>query len=494
VRVWFDEWVIKPGDDVYLAIERGLQETRTQLLCLSSAALQSNWVELERSTVIFRDPSNVNRRFIPVLLEDCDLPDGLKRYRYVDLRGESNAAFEQLVSACDAIPKAKKPPRSSVKRTNSGLRNRSGSKLFKPSITTGNELPPVRTFGLYESAPYDRLVGRKNDVASIVQTLRANDSAPIVTIKAMGGMGKTALAHAVVEQCLQQRVFEAYIWVSTQTDRFVEERRVQIGVSDFQFEELLNRIALGVGRNDIAQSGDIDTKTAAIRDALRSRRTLIVLDRLDAVPQRDQFVDRLYQIIGIGKILVTCRYRIMHNRITVYELPGLLGADGLEFLQMQIKQRKLVDTIDLQTTEIEAIVKETGGSPLTMSVIAGQLQYHRSVDDILMNLRSVRAPDDVLYEEMYKYMFRASLLQLGVTGQNVLISMAYLVPAIGAEEADIVALNREIEPTVVKELLKKLYNLSLVILQRGARGGPRYALHPLTHNVLHSELAYVTDE
>lgn len=24
LRVWFDEWAIQPGDDIYLAIERGL--------------------------------------------------------------------------------------------------------------------------------------------------------------------------------------------------------------------------------------------------------------------------------------------------------------------------------------------------------------------------------------------------------------------------------------------------------------------------------------
>ena len=28
LRVWFDEWVIKPGDDIYLAIERGLEAAR----------------------------------------------------------------------------------------------------------------------------------------------------------------------------------------------------------------------------------------------------------------------------------------------------------------------------------------------------------------------------------------------------------------------------------------------------------------------------------
>jgi len=34
-----DDWVIKPGDDIYLAIERGLEASRTLVLCLSPTAL-----------------------------------------------------------------------------------------------------------------------------------------------------------------------------------------------------------------------------------------------------------------------------------------------------------------------------------------------------------------------------------------------------------------------------------------------------------------------
>src|SRR5258708_23609908 len=99
MQVWFDEWEIKPGDDIYLAIERGLDASRVILLFLSPAALGSGWVALERSTVLFRDPTNEGRRFVPVLLADCDLPDTLSRYKYIDLRRESSEAFNKLVIA-----------------------------------------------------------------------------------------------------------------------------------------------------------------------------------------------------------------------------------------------------------------------------------------------------------------------------------------------------------------------------------------------------------
>jgi hypothetical protein len=119
LRVWFDEWLIKPGDDIYLAIERGLEAARVQVLCLSPAALGSEWVALERSTVLFRDPTNKGRRFVPLLLADCTLPDTLRRYKYVDFREDAEEAFAELLIACrpeagaappTAMPAPKKKP------------------------------------------------------------------------------------------------------------------------------------------------------------------------------------------------------------------------------------------------------------------------------------------------------------------------------------------------------------------------------------------------
>jgi WD40 repeat protein len=116
LRVWFDEWVIKPGDDIYLAIERGLEAARSQVLCLSPAALRSEWATLERSTVLFRDPTNADRRFIPLLLADCDLPDALRRYKYVDYRRKTKAALAELLAACRSEAESA-PPAPKVKPT-----------------------------------------------------------------------------------------------------------------------------------------------------------------------------------------------------------------------------------------------------------------------------------------------------------------------------------------------------------------------------------------
>ncbi len=110
LRVWFDEWIIKGGDIIALKVDDGLEQSRVLLLCISPNALASGWVALERSTAIHRDPANEDRRFIPLLLADCELPDTLRRYKYVDFREEAEAAFTELLAICG--PEAEQEPPS----------------------------------------------------------------------------------------------------------------------------------------------------------------------------------------------------------------------------------------------------------------------------------------------------------------------------------------------------------------------------------------------
>jgi GTPase SAR1 family protein len=143
LRVWFDEWAIKPGDDIYLAVEHGLEAARVLVLCLSEHALGSDWVKMESNTVLFRDPSNVGRRFIPLLLDDCKLPDSLRRFKYVDFRQEAEGAFLELVEAC-SVAEEKSP---SINATSIGIPQ---SAIFQNHQPDNNEQQPVEQLAMLE--------------------------------------------------------------------------------------------------------------------------------------------------------------------------------------------------------------------------------------------------------------------------------------------------------------------------------------------------------
>ncbi len=58
-------------------LERKAKCRRQKAGFLHSAFFLHPFPVLERSTVLFRDPANAGRRFIPLLLADCKLPDTL---------------------------------------------------------------------------------------------------------------------------------------------------------------------------------------------------------------------------------------------------------------------------------------------------------------------------------------------------------------------------------------------------------------------------------
>jgi hypothetical protein len=73
LKVWFDEWVLKPGDSIPAKIEEGLEHSRVLGLCMSAIAFGSDWAQLEAGTFRFREPLNEESRFIPLRLDDAPL-------------------------------------------------------------------------------------------------------------------------------------------------------------------------------------------------------------------------------------------------------------------------------------------------------------------------------------------------------------------------------------------------------------------------------------
>jgi hypothetical protein len=91
VKVWFDEWVLKPGDSIPAKIEEGLEHSRVLVLCMSAQAFGADWAQWEAGTcrrrnLRFRDPLNRERRFIPLRLDDAPTKGSLAQFLYINWR------------------------------------------------------------------------------------------------------------------------------------------------------------------------------------------------------------------------------------------------------------------------------------------------------------------------------------------------------------------------------------------------------------------------
>jgi len=90
LRVWFDEWEIRPDDSLSprerarvraAKIEDGLEHSRVRVLSMSAHAFGSDWAQLEAGTYRLRDPLNKASRFIPpgAIRFHQAIPEGSKR-------------------------------------------------------------------------------------------------------------------------------------------------------------------------------------------------------------------------------------------------------------------------------------------------------------------------------------------------------------------------------------------------------------------------------
>ncbi len=119
LRIWLDAWEIKPWTlSPQEKIERGLEQSRTLILCMSPAYVASEWGTLEPHTLLFRDPTNAQRRFIPLLIADCTPPDVITQFAAIDWRTPSDEAYAKLLAACRGEePETAKPAAPEEKPT-----------------------------------------------------------------------------------------------------------------------------------------------------------------------------------------------------------------------------------------------------------------------------------------------------------------------------------------------------------------------------------------
>ena len=112
LKVWFDEWEIALGEPIFARVQYGLERSRFLFLFMSRNAFGSDWVTLEHQSLLFRDPLNRDRRFIPLLLDDAELPTVLRQFKYLDWRTPADEAYQALLLACRAARPPGTRPRS----------------------------------------------------------------------------------------------------------------------------------------------------------------------------------------------------------------------------------------------------------------------------------------------------------------------------------------------------------------------------------------------
>jgi NB-ARC domain len=338
--------------------------------------------------------------------------------------------------------------------------------------TTSDRSTPAR--------PPQEFIGRHDDLANLLSVLR-DSQIPLVTLKGMGGIGKTALADEAVRIIGTEGLFSAIFWHSTQAEKFVGDGVVRTEVADYTFEALLDDL---LRHSQLPWSADapIISKEKIVKGWLEdsSRRVLIVLDNLETVPDRDALIGALLQILGWGKILVTSRYSVLPSRAFTLELEGLSPQDAVTFLTWTAQRQNNKNLLSAGLDVMARIHDAAGGAPLAMQLISGQMEY-QPVEQVL-RLISEAGFNDLSYE-FYSFLYRRTWSDLDGLSRKVLIAMRHFE---GSPRATAIQAVADIADEQFYPAIATLAQRSMLAMTTDREA--RYSLHPLTKYFINNDI------
>lgn len=99
LNVWLDADELRWGEHLAESIRAAISASAYFLLLLSKHSARSPWMDYEIETVL-QELQSRDVTFLPVLLEDCDIPLSLAKYQWFDMR---NGVEENLKKLAEAL-------------------------------------------------------------------------------------------------------------------------------------------------------------------------------------------------------------------------------------------------------------------------------------------------------------------------------------------------------------------------------------------------------
>lgn len=312
----------------------------------------------------------------------------LSRFEYAEVEGlHDTAAFAELdhktpQQTADLILE-RLASNEGLPKEHYKSASKDGSKRHRATIP--NNLPRLQLF-----------FGREADLKKIADALAEDARGWGALIDGPGGIGKTSLAIRAAELVPQGR-FRRIVFLSSKERELTADGQRSLGSFVLPgYLEMLNAIARELEKPDLAKSPE-DERSDAILHALRDADVLLLLDNLETLPEsdRDQLFAFLNRLPRGCSAIVTSRRRADASAVVV-------RLDKLDWVATRDLMTELAKNNNrlskASETELRALYEETGGNPLLIRWIAGQLGLGRcrNIAAALDFLRSAPAGNNPL--------------------------------------------------------------------------------------------------
>ena len=316
-------------------------------------------------------------------------------------------------------------------------------------------------------------------MGQIMHALR-DSSNLVLAIEGMGGVGKTALALEVAEQCLIGHTFDAVIWHSAprfdpSSSGTIESPRA------FAFDDLLTTIAMQMDTHESQMLTPVQ-RERLIGRLMRQWKVLLVLDGIDLAPQfHGEILNRLISLLCPSKALLTSRHHFEGDIYRV-QLSCFTSEEAVAFIRQEARERGLNYVLGARTSELEDIAHAAAFVPLALKFAVSMLAYR----PLYMVAREFSMGKSAEIGHLYDFLFSYAWQMISADARQVLLGLSTFLPGISAPLEAIVAVSGLDRATVLRAL-DELYRISLIEKDEStSKEYLRYYLLPFTNRFISS--------
>lgn len=334
-----------------------------------------------------------------------------------------------------------------------------------------------------EAASYTTLLGVGEQLEQLVQLVVAPTAPWLIALEGIGGIGKTALADALLRRLIHEGCVDEIAWVSARQqylnlggglDRVREPALTVEGLVTALVAQLLP---------DFSLATPLDRLLPVLRTHLQTTPHVILVDNLETLVDIESLAPTLQSLANPTKFVLTSRHslysepNIYHLRVAELDEPV-----ALNLIRQEARLSNLAELATSSDADLHPIVATVGGNPLALRLVVGQAHFY-ALPSILYGLQQARGQPA---ENLYTFIYRKAWEHLDPLSRHALLIMPLGNPA--GEEIEYLAEVGDLAVDELRTALSKLVTLNLV----DARGGlqeRRYSIHSLTRTFLQQQVA-----
>jgi len=328
---------------------------------------------------------------------------------------------------------------------------------------------------------YTTFVGRADEQQRLLGLLKEESNAPLIMVNGIGGVGKTALILHTAYRCLEASIhplsastalndcptFSVIIFVSAKQKFLTADGILPRAYAPTTMRAIMREIAYVL---------DIDISTLTpdelpthLRHILGRQRTLLIVDNLETVEDKDRILAFLFDLPTSVKVVITTREQRSYTPI---QLNCLSESEGRSLIQHEASHQQ----VQLSASAIERLNIGAGGIPAALIYGVGQLATGRTLNNVLQRLADHEG-------DVARFFFQDSVSPLrGRPAHHLLLATALFEQPPHCQYAYQVA-GLDEESDNANDASVQLLRLSLI-----HREQDRFVIHPLTREYTAAEL------